>query len=815
MTARTCPDWPELMELAPGPPVQALHRRRGAASGRGAGADLARLARRGRDLLRPRAPRLQPGAHRSRGVRRAARVALVRRARVGDLGPGTDVGRGLTSTLPLPGRRRLGRRLTRARTLRACRRSSIPYRGDAKRRLPAPIRAAAAVAMLGDVVAAALEVGRRARRDRRSRRRSARRRASSPTRVSGLGAAVAAGLARVDGHALVVNADLPCATPAAIARARGSPASRSSRPTDGTTNALSLPDPTVFAPLYGPGSADAVPRARAVRDGRDPRARGRRRHGRRPRAARRCCSALARARSSPSRVKVVLLSGGGGGARFARGLHDVLAPGELTVVGNVGDDVEILGPARLARSRQPPLHARGAHRRGARLGSCGRDVERARVGRRRGAARTGSGSATSTSGSISCARSALREGRTSLARSRRSLLGRARAARRGSSLRPTTGSARTSSRLRARSRSRSGSSAAATATRWTTVEYEGADEAPTRLPACSRSSPPPTAILLAPSNPYLSIGPILAVREIRRRARVAARAVRRRQPARRRQGGHRPGRPYALAHGRRHDTSSCRLRTRGPDRRPRDRRGGRAGRGRGRARRHADPDAGPRRRHAGSPSACWRRRAGSGRRRHRAVRHGARDAASGRSGLRGRDRLARRRAGGGGRRRARRRRSRERRRRARRGSRRSRDEGRRRARHRPRACGRRSARRRCSRSLPSSASRPRACSPAGRDRRSPSASRPSSTARCSRACTRSPRRASAAEEPPDEDAFVCGDDAEAKALALELAEQLTAGRALDAGPLASARALEGLTAVIVNLNKRYRVHAGIRVTGLR
>ncbi len=69
-------------------------------------------------------------------------------------------------------------------------------------------------------------------------------------------------------------------------------------------------------------------------------------------------------------------------------------------------------------------------------------------------------------------------------------------------------------------------------------------------------------------------------------------------------------------------------------------------------------------------------------------------------------------------------------------------------------------------------------------------------------------------EAPDEDAFVCGDDAEAKALALELAALLVAGRALDAGPLASARALEGLTAVIVNLNKRYRGHAGIRVTGL-
>lgn len=69
-------------------------------------------------------------------------------------------------------------------------------------------------------------------------------------------------------------------------------------------------------------------------------------------------------------------------------------------------------------------------------------------------------------------------------------------------------------------------------------------------------------------------------------------------------------------------------------------------------------------------------------------------------------------------------------------------------------------------------------------------------------------------EPPDEDAFVCGDDPDAKRLVLEVADGLTAGRALDAGPLASARALEGMTAVIVNLNKRYRGHAGIRVTGL-
>jgi NADPH-dependent F420 reductase len=68
--------------------------------------------------------------------------------------------------------------------------------------------------------------------------------------------------------------------------------------------------------------------------------------------------------------------------------------------------------------------------------------------------------------------------------------------------------------------------------------------------------------------------------------------------------------------------------------------------------------------------------------------------------------------------------------------------------------------------------------------------------------------------PPDEDALVCGDDADAKELALQIAAKLVSGRAVDAGPLASARALEGLTAIIVNVNRRYKAHAGIRITGL-
>src|SRR5262245_29530349 len=42
-------------------------------------------------------------------------------------------------------------------------------------------------------------------------------------------------------------------------------------------------------------------------------------------------------------MKAVLLSGGVGGARFARGLLDVLDPADVTVIVNVGDDLEVFG----------------------------------------------------------------------------------------------------------------------------------------------------------------------------------------------------------------------------------------------------------------------------------------------------------------------------------------------------------------------------------------------------------------------------------------------------------------------------------------
>jgi len=42
-------------------------------------------------------------------------------------------------------------------------------------------------------------------------------------------------------------------------------------------------------------------------------------------------------------VRVAVLAGGVGAARFLRGLIDVVDPGEVTAIGNVGDDLEILG----------------------------------------------------------------------------------------------------------------------------------------------------------------------------------------------------------------------------------------------------------------------------------------------------------------------------------------------------------------------------------------------------------------------------------------------------------------------------------------
>ena len=72
----------------------------------------------------------------------------------------------------------------------------------------------------------------------------------------------------------------------------------------------------------------------------------------------------------------------------------------------------------------------------------------------------------------------------------------------------------------------------------------------------------------------------------------------------------------------------------------------------------------------------------------------------------------------------------------------------------------------------------------------------------------------ASEHPIDCDLLLCGDDPSAKATVAELGQSLGL-RAFDVGPLANAGPLEGITALLATINRRYKVKtAGIRITGL-
>ncbi len=65
-----------------------------------------------------------------------------------------------------------------------------------------------------------------------------------------------------------------------------------------------------------------------------------------------------------------------------------------------------------------------------------------------------------------------------------------------------------------------------------------------------------------------------------------------------------------------------------------------------------------------------------------------------------------------------------------------------------------------------------------------------------------------------EDVLVCGDDEDAKQVAIELARTVTGRDGVDAGKLRLARQLEPLTAVLISINKRYKTRSGIAVSGL-
>jgi len=73
----------------------------------------------------------------------------------------------------------------------------------------------------------------------------------------------------------------------------------------------------------------------------------------------------------------------------------------------------------------------------------------------------------------------------------------------------------------------------------------------------------------------------------------------------------------------------------------------------------------------------------------------------------------------------------------------------------------------------------------------------------------------ASDNPVDCDVLVCSDDEKPKQVAFELVGKIPGARALNGGKLENARIVESLTALLIGLNMRYKVHgAGIRFTGL-
>ena len=67
----------------------------------------------------------------------------------------------------------------------------------------------------------------------------------------------------------------------------------------------------------------------------------------------------------------------------------------------------------------------------------------------------------------------------------------------------------------------------------------------------------------------------------------------------------------------------------------------------------------------------------------------------------------------------------------------------------------------------------------------------------------------------DQDVLICGDP-EARKVAAEVVGFLPGARCVDCGGLETARILESLTALLIGINGRYKLHpgAGLRVTGL-
>jgi 8-hydroxy-5-deazaflavin:NADPH oxidoreductase len=70
------------------------------------------------------------------------------------------------------------------------------------------------------------------------------------------------------------------------------------------------------------------------------------------------------------------------------------------------------------------------------------------------------------------------------------------------------------------------------------------------------------------------------------------------------------------------------------------------------------------------------------------------------------------------------------------------------------------------------------------------------------------------EHPLEQDVLVCGDKRADKTQAAKLIERIDGLRCVDGGRLEMSRITESLTALLIGVNSRYKVHAGIRLTGL-
>src|SRR5215216_3195597 len=142
----------------------------------------------------------------------------------------------------------------------------VPFRGArGKQRLnplPDDVREELSLAMLADVLAACTTVGRTVVVTSDDRGGDVAGQHSAEVVADpggGQGPAVAAALRNVDGRALVVNADVPCVVPADLRRldsATPDDGLAYVAAPDGTTNALGLSAPRLFAPLYGERSAE-------------------------------------------------------------------------------------------------------------------------------------------------------------------------------------------------------------------------------------------------------------------------------------------------------------------------------------------------------------------------------------------------------------------------------------------------------------------------------------------------------------------------------------------------------------------------------